>query len=98
MSEKGLEDVIAAETRLSDIDGLAEQSTFEEVVFLLQHQRLPTAEELEELTEQLVTDRDMTPFGAGLMATLAVQTSPMSMLRTSISVASAYDPDGWDQS
>ncbi len=112
MSEKGLEDVIAAETRLSDIDGrlgklwyvgydihdLAEQSTFEEVVFLLQHQRLPTAEELEELTEQLVTDRDMTPFGAGLMATLAVQTSPMSMLRTSISAASAYDPDGWDQS
>jgi citrate synthase len=31
------------------------------------------------------------------MPTLAEQTSPMSMLRTSVSAASAYDPDGWDQ-
>jgi len=29
------------------------------------------------------------------MPTLAAQTSPMSMLRTSVSAASAYDPDGW---
>ena len=33
-----------------------------------------------------------------LMATLAQQASPMSMLRTSISAASTYDPDGWDDS
>ena len=32
------------------------------------------------------------------MATLAQQASPMSMLRTSISAASTYDPDGWDDS
>jgi citrate synthase len=32
------------------------------------------------------------------MPTLAEQTSPMSMLRTAVSAASAYDPDGWDQS
>jgi citrate synthase len=32
------------------------------------------------------------------MPTLAQQTSPMSMLRTSVSAASAYDPDGWDSS
>ena len=32
------------------------------------------------------------------MHELAQQTSPMSMLRTSISAASAYDPDGWDES
>ncbi len=32
------------------------------------------------------------------MPTLAQQTSPMSMLRTSVSAASAYDPDGWDDS
>src|SRR5204863_8318953 len=33
-----------------------------------------------------------------LMPTLAEQTSPMSMLRTAVSAASAYDPDGWDNS
>ena len=32
------------------------------------------------------------------MPDLAQQTSPMSMLRTSVSAASTYDPDGWDES
>jgi citrate synthase len=109
---KGLEEVVAAQTAISDIDGklgklwyvgysiddLAEHSTFEEVVFLLHHLRLPTQTELEEITERMVTDRETADFVASLMPTLAEQTSPMSMLRTSVSAASAYDPDGWDQS
>jgi 2-methylcitrate synthase len=110
--EKGLEDVVAAQTAISDIDGklgklwyagysiddLAEQSTFEEVTFLLHTIRLPSQGELEELTERMVKDREAADFVIGLMPTLAEQTSPMSMLRTAISAASAYDPDGWDQS
>jgi citrate synthase len=110
--EKGLEEVVAAETAISDIDGklgklwyagysideLAENSTFEEVVYLLHHTGLPTQEELEELTEQMVNEREAAEFVKDLMPTLAEQTSPMSMLRTSVSAASAYDPDGWDQS
>ncbi len=110
--EKGLEEVVAAETAISDIDGkegrlsyvgydihdLARDSTFEEVVFLLQHQRLPNQSELEELSEQLTSERELSSFIHDLMPTLARQTSPMSMLRTSVSAASAYDPDGWDQS
>src|SRR5919198_4084772 len=105
-------DVVAAQTAISDIDGklgklwyagysiddLAEHSTFEEVVFLLHQIRLPSQSELEELTEQMVKDREVTDFVIGLMPTLAEQTSPMSMLRTAVSAASAYDPDGWDQS
>jgi len=112
LTEKGLEEVVAAETKLSDIDGhlgrlsyvgydihdLATQSTFEEVVFLLHNLRLPTADELDEISEQLVAEREISGFLSDLMPTLAGQTSPMSMLRTSISAASAYDPDGWDQS
>jgi citrate synthase len=112
VSEKGLAEVVAAQTALSDIDGklgklsycgydihdLAKNSTFEENVYLLQHQRLPNRAELEEINEQLVTERDISGFLRDLMATLAQQTSPMSMLRTSVSAASAYDPDGWDQS
>ena len=109
---KGLEEIVAAETAISDIDGklgklwycgysiddLAENSTFEEVVFLLHNRRLPTQQELDDLTEQMVADRETADFVAQLMPTLAEQTSPMSMLRTSVSAASAYDPDGWDQS
>ncbi|HYT29770.1 MAG TPA: citrate/2-methylcitrate synthase [Actinomycetota bacterium] len=111
-TEKGLEDVVAAQTAISDIDGtlgklwyagysiedLAERSTFEEVTFLLHHGRLPTGPELEDLTEQMVEFRETADFVTGLMPTLAEQTSPMSMLRTTVSAASAYDPDGWDQS
>ena len=105
----GLEEVVAAQTNLSDIDGklgrlyyvgydihdLAEHSTFEEVVYLLHRLRLPTQDELEELEEQLVAEREVSGFLSELMPTLAAQTSPMSMLRTSVSAASAYDPDGW---
>ncbi len=112
MPLKGLEDVIAAETHISDIDGklgklwycgysiddLAQHSTFEEVTYLLHHGRLPTQDELDELMEQMVTDRETADFVANLMPTLAEATSPMSMLRTTVSAASAYDPDGWDQS
>jgi citrate synthase len=110
--EKGLMDIVAAQTAISDIDGklgklwyagysiddLAEHATFEEVVFLLHHVRLSTQSELDELTEQMVIDREAADFVIGLMPTLAEQTSPMSMLRTAVSAASAYDPDGWDQS
>jgi citrate synthase len=109
---KGLEDIVAAQTAISDIDGklgklwyvgysiddLAENSTFEEVVYLLHNGRLPTQGELDEVTEQMVTSRETADFVASLMPTLAEQTSPMSMLRSSVSAASAYDPDGWDQS
>jgi citrate synthase len=108
----GLEEVVAAQTKLSDIDGklgrlsyvgydihdLAESSTFEEVVYLLHRLRLPTRDELEDINEELVGDREISGFLQDLMPTLAAQTSPMSMLRTSVSAASAYDPDGWENS
>lgn len=112
MTEKGLREIVAAETMISDIDGeqgrlwyvgydivdLAEHATFEEVVYLLHNRHLPSRDELEELDEFLVTERELSPFLLQLMPTLAQQASPMSMLRTGVSAASAYDPDGWDDS
>ncbi|MGH2677287.1 MAG: citrate/2-methylcitrate synthase [Actinomycetota bacterium] len=112
VTEKGLADVVAAETAISDIDGrlgklwyvgydiddLARFSTFEETVFLLHHRRLPDRDELEEVTARLVEERELDQWLQGLMPTFAEVASPMSMLRTSVSAASAYDPDGWDQS
>jgi citrate synthase len=110
--EKGLADVVAAETAVSDIDGklgklwyvgydihdLARYSTFEETVFLLHNQHLPSREELDDLSEQLVEERELDQWLQDLMPTFGEVASPMSMLRTSVSAASAYDPDGWDQS
>ncbi len=112
MTEKGLREVVAADTQISDIDGdlgrlwyvgydiadLALHASYEEIVYLLHHLDLPTRDQLDELNEFLIDERDISPFLANLMHELAQQTSPMSMLRTSISAASAYDPDGWDES
>ena len=112
MTDKGLREIIAAQTSVSDIDGdagrlwyagyeihdLAGRISFEEVVHLLQELRLPTQAELDALTDFLVEERQVSRFLQELMPTLAQQTSPMSMLRTSVSAASAYDPDGWDNS
>ena len=111
MAEKGLREVVAAETKISDIDGqqgrlwyvgydiadLAENATFEEVAYLLHHGELPTRDELDELTRFLTSERELPGFLTTMMPTLAQQTSPMSMLRTTVSAASAYDPDGWDE-
>jgi citrate synthase len=110
--DKGLREVVAAQTRLSDIDGqagrlwyvgydihdLAGRTSYEEVVHLLHELRLPTQAELDALTDFMVQEREVSKFLTDLMPTLAQQTSPMSMLRTTVSAASTYDPDGWDDS
>ena len=112
MTDKGLREVVAAETRISDIDGdtgrlwyvgydiadLAEHASFEEVVYLVHHGELPGAAQLVELQDLMRDEREMNPFLAELLRTLAHQASPMSMLRTMVSAASTYDPDGWDDS
>ena len=64
---KGLEDVVAAESAISDVDGkkgkltyrgyaiedLAKHSTFEEVIYLLWNGELPTAKELKRFKKSL---------------------------------------------
>jgi citrate synthase len=112
MTENVLREVVAGQTTISDIDGalgrlwyvgydiadLAAHATFEEITYLLHHGHLPNHEEFDELKELLAGERDLNPFLGEMMVTLAQHASPMSMLRTSISAASTYDPDGWDES
>ena len=111
MTEKGLREIVAAQTRISDIDGeqggsgtWATTSTTSRRTPPSRRSStccttaLPDPAELDELHEFLVEEREVSPFLQDLMPTLAQQTSPMSMLRTSVSAASAYDPDGWDDS
>jgi 2-methylcitrate synthase len=112
MTEQGLREVVAAQTSISDIDGqegrlwyvgydivdLARNASFEEVVYLLHNLELPDRNQLAQLNTFLVRERELHPFLARMMPTLAQNTSPMSMLRTSVSASSAFDPDGWDES
>src|SRR5882672_9029403 len=99
MAGKGLEDVVAAQTSISDIDGkmgrlfyagydihdLAPHATFEETWFLLHNLRLPTVAELDTLKEDLGNEREIVQFIEDLMPILAHTASPMSMLRTTVS-------------
>jgi citrate synthase len=110
VTEKGLRDVVAAETSISDIDGgrgllwyvgyditdLAENSTFEEVVYLLHNKELPDSRQVDEITTQLAKERELDDFTRDLLPKMIEVTSPMSMLRTMVSASSAHDPDGWE--
>jgi citrate synthase len=107
---KGLEGVVAAQTRISDVDGrrgrlfyagydiadLAAHASFEETIHLLHHLELPTASELEETTAMLRADSVLDELLVGLIGSLADRTGPMTTLRTAVSAAAALDPDDDD--
>lgn len=81
----GLQGVIAAETRLSHIDGqagelfiagypleeLAPHATFEQVLYLLWHDRLPDTDELAQLHNQLAAQRDLPPVAESVLRAAA---------------------------
>ena len=104
---KGLEGVVAAQTRISDVDGqegrlfyagydiadLAAHATFEETIYLLHHLELPTAAQLEETVAALRRDSTLDPLLVELIGALAGRTGPMTTLRTAVSAAAALDPD-----
>jgi citrate synthase len=102
---KGLEGVVAAETRMSFIDGekgileyvgipigeLASNSTFEETVFLLWNLRLPKKGELAEFTTR-IRDRYDVPKELEQKITGIPKTAhPMHVMRTMISALGMYD-------
>ena len=91
---RGLEGIYVAETKLCRIDGqkgelvysgydiydLADNSSFEEVAFLLWNQRLPSRAELAELKEALRRERPLSPLNTRLLnemnAPIALSISP----------------------
>ena len=104
---RGLADVIAASTALSDIDGragrlfyrgydisdLAGRTSFEECVHLLQRGALPTRDELAGLIAELASAREITPTAASLVEPLARSAAPMEAMRTLVSALGHDDPD-----
>lgn len=80
-----------------NIHELAENSTFEEVIYLLLHGKLPTRQELDAFDRQLRADRDI-PSDVLDIINMVKKGHPMDVLRTAVSALSAYDPEVKDNS
>jgi len=112
IAAKGLEDVIAGTSAISDVNGstgkllyrgydiddLAEHATFEEVIYLLWYGKLPNRTEYEQLREQLVANRELPAQVMKLLFDLPPRANPMHLLRTVVSALAVYDPDSSDNS
>ena len=104
----GLRGVVAAQSAIGDVNGeegkliyqgydihdLAENSTFEEVVFFLLNGRLPTQTELEEHTARIRRNYEAPKEVIELMKQYPKDSDPMDVLRTSVSSLDLYDPKG----
>lgn len=102
---KGLEGIVAANTRLSDVRGdigqliycgydineLAGAVSYEEVVHLLYHNHLPNARELAELKSVLSGYRELPKGVAEMITRFPKDTGPMHAIRTGVSALGCYD-------
>src|SRR5437667_5832333 len=107
----GLEGVVAGESEICFIDGeegilsyrgynihtLADNATFEEVIFLLWNGRLPRREELSRLKSDLVAYRAIPKAVQDFLGSVG-KAEPMDVLRTAVSMLSLHDPLARDSS
>ncbi|MBI2529412.1 MAG: citrate synthase [Candidatus Rokubacteria bacterium] len=110
----GLEDVVVSTSEICfidgkqgrlvyrgfDVDDLVAHSTFEEVVHLLWHGRLPSRQELDAHRKALAAtaNRKLSPKLLAILRQLPRRTTPMEVLRTGVSALSSFDPDAGDNS
>ncbi len=111
-SGAGLEGVVAAQSAIGDVDGLngvliyqgidihelAEHATFEEVVYLLWHGRLPKRDELESLRRELAANQRLPEEVLAQMRQFPKEAEPMDALRTAVSALGFYDAGARDLS
>jgi citrate synthase len=104
----GLRGVVAAQSAIGDVNGeqgvliyqgydihdLAENSTFEEVVFLLWNGRLPSNDELASLTAEFRANYEAPAEVISLMKQYPTDADPMDVLRTAVSTLDFFDKDG----
>lgn len=109
---KGLEDIVAAESSICQIDGknsklfyrgysihdLATHSTFEETAYLLLFGSLPTERQLIDFSNKLVSERELPKDLIKLIQAFPKTANPMAALRTGISLLSFFDPEADDKS
>jgi citrate synthase len=103
---RGLEGIVATVSSISsiiddtltyvgyDIDVLAENAQFEEVIFLLWFRRLPKPEELQDfkkkLTNEMVLPKEVVDF---IRNSPLQEVHPMTFLRSAISMLAMYDKE-----
>src|SRR5687767_2636194 len=95
---EGLRGVVAAQSAIGDVNGiegkliyqgydihdLAENSTFEEVVYLLWNGRLPKQAELDEHVERIRRNYEAPAEVIALMKQYPKESDPMDVLRTAV--------------
>ena len=104
----GLEGVVVADIDTSYIDGhigqliysgyaiedLAENASYEEIIFLLFNTRPPKRKEYEELRRTIAENASIPEEVILMMKSLPRDTAAMAVLRTAVSMLSAFDADG----
>jgi citrate synthase len=107
MMAKGLEGVVAATTRISDVIGdkgqliycgydineLAGKVSYKEVVYLLWNNKLPNRRELDEFTRGLRSQRELPGPVVDFLKSAPKNAPPMDVIRTAISMLGLYDVD-----
>ena len=81
-----------------DIHEMGNKATFEEVAYLLLNGELPNGKQLKEFREQIAAERDLPKEIIEMLRLLPKSTHPMDMLRTGVSMLSAFDKDISDNS
>lgn len=101
---KGLEGVIAGESRICKVDGeqgrlyyfgyrikdLAANATFEEVTYLLLYGELPTVDQLIDFSDRMRKSRDLSPPILQMIKAFPRDSHPMELLQSTINFLSGY--------
>jgi citrate synthase len=109
---RGLEGVVAATTRLCDLDGvngrlayqgyaiedLARHASFEEVAWLLWHGELPGEADLAAFRKELIEAAPLPPEVVKVLKLLPKTMHPMRVLQMGVALLGGLDPDAEDSS
>jgi citrate synthase len=101
---KGLEGVVADESRICKIDGangklyyrgysiedLAAYSNYEEVCYLLLYEKLPTTDELKDFSQRMRESRPLVQPVLDMIRSFPDSAHPMELLQSSVSYLSGY--------
>ena len=112
MSDQGLEGVVAASSAICDVDGikgiliyrgydihdLAQNATFEEVLYLLWHGELPNSAQLASLKADIAANIELQSQILEMLKGFPAGSPPTHALRTAYSALSLYDEDLSDNS
>ncbi len=111
LAAKGLEGIIANESKLSNVQGqegklsylgytiddLVENTSFEEVLYLLHRGQLPNRGELDALTSTLRANRNLPQGIVDFLKSSPKDAGPMAIIRTGVSMLGLYDQRGEHQ-